>query len=1321
MRFPPKTLAVASKNRRSGPRSPRARRLVLEGLEVRCLLAASPVAHWAFDQGQVSQGIVTDLSGNAHHIELVNGPVSTTGAAGAALQFDGVDDYANVGSDAAILGKGAFTVTAWLKTTASTEQVIVQQRSPAGYDGEYVLQTMPSGQIRFWTFGDGQYGADVLSAKTVNDGQWRFVVAVREADGTGKLYVDGQLDGQHAAPSRTMASIDLALGADTRAQSRFFAGALDDVRIYNRALAPTELAALLQAGQGPSEPQPESDPANPPTTPLDADFYAAANAVLVVPAPGVLANHPTVSDPAVPANDPAVPANDPVPADSNPNVQVGYYVSVDGSSSGDGSINQPWSLTDVLTSPPQQIGPGDVIWVRGGVYRGPFVSNLTGTAEAPIVVRAFPGEDVQLDLYNPDQWEQAFFVMGDHVIYQGFEVTSSSPGPRTTAQSGPFQTDVNRGGISVRGHYNKFVNLVVHDLNAGIGYWGDGGEIHGSIIYNNGWDAPDRQHGHGFYLQNENGLKSISDNIVFNQFGAGIHAYGSDKAHLNNLYFEGNVSFNNGAGVGQGFMPERDILVGGIATTRNVTLNENYTFQNGLNGIVDVGYLWGPENEDVRFTDNYFVSSVRFLKPFDDVTFTGNTVVEAQQPVSLTIPQDGVISDYVWDGNRYIYKGQVSFNLANSVQSVDAWRFNTGFDANSVVETSSAAEAEVFVRPNHYEAGRANVIVYNWGQQAAVSVDLTPVLKIGDSYQLHSAIDYYGDPVLTGVYDGQPIVVPMINRSAPAPLGYNGAFPVGTDSRFSVFVVTSVGSNGGGPNPDDSSDAGSTGGLAQLAVTTRQTTSQLGAAVTLTSDGGFTYDPTSLVQAQRLAAGEIFSDRFSYTVSDGRLTSLASATVQLSGVNDRPVASNVAVDVSQTESAVEFRLLADDVDSNDDADSLRYRWLTLPARGELVDLGSGRFSFDPAGEFSELSAGEQSIEVLRYRVTDRHGATDEAEVTIRVLGTNTGPDASPPPTDGLLAHWTLDDGGGTTAADQSGNGYHGTLDGDPLWSDGQLGGAVDFDGAGDHINVGLGPAIVGTGGFTVSAWVRSSANSNQVIVQQRSSAGYNGQYQLHLTAAGKVRFWTFGGTYGPIAESSATINDGQWHHVVGVREDDGTTKIYIDGAVDGSKAGAPRPLIPIDVYLGADMRGHSSFLIGSLDDVRIYNRALSAAELAGVGNRAGFSAAANLAVSIPSTAKTTSALDSHAATSRDPGLIDLISSGPQPQASVSIDGPQSLPVTNQSNGWQSLSVSNPNLAAGVGNAAADSNSEFTESLQPTHGWNSLADSIRLFFLRNRLK
>ena len=75
---------------------------------------------------------------------------------------------------------------------------------------------------------------------------------------------------------------------------------------------------------------------------------------------------------------------------------------------------------------------------------------------------------------------------------------------------------------------------------------------------------------------------------------------------------------------------------------------------------------------------------------------------------------------------------------------------------DSTYFSSRPSGAEVFVQPNRYEAGRANVTVYNWPKQDSVDVDLAGALSIGSDYEIRNAQDYFGNPVLSGTYTGGP-------------------------------------------------------------------------------------------------------------------------------------------------------------------------------------------------------------------------------------------------------------------------------------------------------------------------------------------------------------------------------------------------------------------------------------------------------------------------------------------------------------------------------------------------------------------------------------
>src|SRR5690606_35914105 len=90
------------------------------------------------------------------------------------------------------------------------------------------------------------------------------------------------------------------------------------------------------------------------------------------------------------------PTPDPTP-DPTPTERVGYFVSPSGSSSGSGTKSNPWDLASVLRGSHSAVSAGDTVWVRGGTYRGEFISYLNGAASNLIVIRAYPGERATID------------------------------------------------------------------------------------------------------------------------------------------------------------------------------------------------------------------------------------------------------------------------------------------------------------------------------------------------------------------------------------------------------------------------------------------------------------------------------------------------------------------------------------------------------------------------------------------------------------------------------------------------------------------------------------------------------------------------------------------------------------------------------------------------------------------------------------------------------------------------------------------------------------------------------------------------------------
>jgi hypothetical protein len=415
------------------------------------------------------------------------------------------------------------------------------------------------------------------------------------------------------------------------------------------------------------------------------------------------------------------------------------YVSPNGVAGRDGSLANPIDLVSALSaSGPAR--PGDTVWLRGGTYRGAFTSNLNGTAAAPIVVRQYPGERATLDnASNPTL--PTLIVNGSWTTYWGFEITNSYPNR--------FVDIAGRGtGLDVYGPNTKFINMVIHDAQVGVGFWTPAvnAEIYGSVIYNNGIEWTDRGHGHSIYTQNGSGTKRIVDNIMFNGFSFGIHAY-TQGGNIDNLVMDGNVSFNHGVLSSGGL--KSGLLLGGGQVARNPVITNNHLYNSpGFGGRgADIGYGTACAGGTVQ--NNVFASDTALMLNCA-TTFTGNQVY----------------------GGINFASGSYPSNTYHSARPTGSW---------------------VSIRPNLYEPGRANIVIYNWSRAASVAVNLAQAgLAAGDSYEIRDAQNFYGPAIATGVFNGTSASVPMTSNVVAMPLGTGFVTPRHTDSDFGVFVVLRV-------------------------------------------------------------------------------------------------------------------------------------------------------------------------------------------------------------------------------------------------------------------------------------------------------------------------------------------------------------------------------------------------------------------------------------------------------------------------------------------------------------------------------------------------
>jgi hypothetical protein len=342
----------------------------------------------------------------------------------------------------------------------------------------------------------------------------------------------------------------------------------------------------------------------------------------------------------------------------------------------------------------------------------------------------------------------------------------------------------------------KFVNMVFHDNGHGIWDKQDATEIHGCIFYYNG----NNKREHALYVGNSTGTKLITDNVVFAQGGYGILAHSnSDSSSQSGLHLEGNAVFNNGL-LTLDDQTTGNIQVGGVegVAAERIVLRNNYVYcspdaaRSKSNGI-RLGYE-ETANRDARLLDNYIVAdSPLRLWWWQTVELKGNVIYSRGDIVELKLPPKAAL-DYSWDSNTYI---SASRNAASLIRDSDAldfarWQRQTGFDAASRMQQSPSARpegVELFIRPNRYEPGRAHLIIYNWELREQLSVDLSSILSVGAAYELRDAQNYFGEPVLKGIYQGEPVTLPLKLRQVAAPVGKVERAPSHTAPEFAVLIL----------------------------------------------------------------------------------------------------------------------------------------------------------------------------------------------------------------------------------------------------------------------------------------------------------------------------------------------------------------------------------------------------------------------------------------------------------------------------------------------------------------------------------------------------
>jgi len=227
------------------------------------------VAAYNFNEGSGSS--VTDLSGNNLAGTIVGASWTPGGKYGNALSFNGTSNYVDLGNPAALQMTGSMTIEAWVKAAATPTddgQIVAKSDSTSGWQ---LKTSHDSGPQTFTVAVTNSSGARVqrYSTTTRSLNAWYHVAGIyNTAAGTLDIYVNGVLNsgalrGSIPASNRN-AAVNVNIGR--RTGGYYFNGVIDEVRIYNRALSPTEIQSdmntPLVGGGSPSDTQSPTAPAN---------------------------------------------------------------------------------------------------------------------------------------------------------------------------------------------------------------------------------------------------------------------------------------------------------------------------------------------------------------------------------------------------------------------------------------------------------------------------------------------------------------------------------------------------------------------------------------------------------------------------------------------------------------------------------------------------------------------------------------------------------------------------------------------------------------------------------------------------------------------------------------------------------------------------------------------------------------------------------------------------------------------------------------------------------------------------------------------------
>jgi hypothetical protein len=1135
------------------------------------------VGWWKMDEASAntcSGGVndSCDSSGNGNDGTWTGNATSTSGRFGSGVTFDGTSDYINFADNTTHeMGTSDMSFSAWVNPTSNAASAYILRKSDAANANGYLLG-VESGVVKIKLNGTTLVAS---STTTLTTGQWYFIAATVDRDGRMSLYVNGVLEGFVDVSSIATTNLDTTAGLTISYNSATDAwnGKIDEVRMYKRVLEPREIAALYNWAPGPVG-----------YWNLDERSGTTANDKSGSDNAGTLISNPTWSP--------------------------GKFGSGVSTTNGDGNASRV-----IITDPASGVldfTDSQNYTISGWVKTSASESVVDIVAKGEINQASETGYGISLS--SSDDKAQCKYIDGNG---SGTDEASSTTLLRTSGLWYHITCVMDRSGTAIgQPGLHIFINGIKEGsdtsltegsaANSSALRFGEGSslrEIEGTVdevrIYNYARTPAqiieDMNGGHPL------GSSPVGSQVAYWQFDEG---YGTTTQDTNINSLDGTL--NNMASPGTSTSGwtnsgKFDKALNFDGSNDYVSVADNAALKLGINSYALSVWI----KRAVGISGDEFILSKNGAGGSDeyDMFIRSTGIINCRIGVGATLQSQSSVS--LADGNWHHVICNVNRSGYGQIY-VDGKPSGTAIDLTAVTDNlTDTASLEIGRRPigGYFNGTIDEVKIY--------AAALTPEQILIDYNQGQStvmgALSTAPDGTTADWSSAREYCVPGDTATCDPPVG---------EWKLDERAGTTANDTSGNDNSGTL-----TNGLTWKA-------GKFGSAISTTNGDG----NASHISITDPASGILdFTDSQDYTLSAWIKNSASENVVDFLAKGDITQATGTAygITLSSTDNKAKCRYIDGNGSGTDEASStttIRHTgdWYHISCimdrsggstgqaglhifingvkEGSDTTLTEGSAANSSSlriGEGSALREMEGSIDQVRiynYARTPAQIAWDynrgapaahyqfnECQGTTAYNAAATA-NEEPAGNNGTI---TIGSGGTNTSA--------GTCTGvsGEAWKDGangKFGASLEFDGSDDYVSTAS--TISGfdqSSNFTLSAWVKTTTSFQRSILSNRNSVG------LFWGISSSKPFIFFNGASPTTFAGNKTVDDGNWHLLTFIRS--GTTSYhYVDGLLDSSLIQTGVPTNTQTMRIAYDI-ANSTYFTGQIDDVRIYNYALTSKQV----------------------------------------------------------------------------------------------------------------------------